>query len=133
MRKKILVADDQRLVTSVLGFNFSSAGYEIVTVGDGKAALQLARDLSPDLVVLDVVMPGMDGYEVCRCLKADPATRHIPVIILSSKVRRIDHDLGLEVGADDYVKKPVSVRRLVEAARFLLGDGGAMAEGRYAA
>ncbi len=122
MAKRVLVADDERHITHVLDFTFRMAGYEILTADDGETALRMARESSPDLVILDVMMPGMDGYEVCRHLKADPETCQIPIIMLSAKVQRIDHDLGLEFDADAYVKKPFSGQKLLEIARSLLGD-----------
>jgi DNA-binding response OmpR family regulator len=133
MSKRVLVADDERHITYVLDFTFKLAGYDVVIVDDGETALRMARETSPDLVILDVMMPGMDGYEVCRILKADPETRRIPIIMLSAKVQRIDHDLGLEVDADAYVKKPFSGRKLLEVARSLLGDDPAASEWRRAA
>ena len=111
---KILVVDDEIYIVHILDFSLGMEGYEVVTALDGEQALEKARAEKPDLIVLDIMMPKLDGYETCKRLKADAETQDIPVILLSAKGRNIDQKVGFEVGADDYVTKPFSPRKLVE-------------------
>ena len=106
MAKKILVADDEPYILMALTDAVEMEGYECVTAVNGQEALQKAREEHPDLIMLDIMMPYMDGYEVCRELKADPPTREIPVIMLTAKSQQVDIQKGKEVGADDYITKP---------------------------
>jgi two-component system alkaline phosphatase synthesis response regulator PhoP/two-component system response regulator VicR len=106
MPKKILVCDDEPYILMALTDAVEMEGYECVTAINGKEALQKAREEHPDLIMLDIMMPFMDGYEVCRELKADPATRDIPVIMLTAKSQQLDIQKGKDVGADDYITKP---------------------------
>src|SRR5438034_10908224 len=97
-------------------------GYEVVTALDGEQAIERARAEKPDLIVLDIMMPKLDGYETCKALKSNPATKNIPVILLSAKGRNVDQKVGFEVGADDYITKPFSPRKLVERINAILGQ-----------
>jgi two-component system alkaline phosphatase synthesis response regulator PhoP/two-component system response regulator VicR len=106
MPKKILVADDEPYILMALTDAVEMEGYDCVTAVNGKEALQKAREERPDLIMLDIMMPYMDGFEVCRELKADPATRDIPVIMLTAKSQQVDIQKGKEAGADDYITKP---------------------------
>ena len=106
MPKKILVCDDEPYILMALTDAVEMEGYDCVTAINGKEALQKAREEHPDLIMLDIMMPFMDGYEVCRELKADPATRDIPVIMLTAKSQQLDINKGKDVGADDYITKP---------------------------
>ena len=106
MAKKILVCDDEPYILMALTDAVEMEGYECVTAINGKEALQKARETLPDLIMLDIMMPFMDGFEVCRELKADPGTRDIPVIMLTAKSQQVDIQKGKEVGADDYITKP---------------------------
>jgi two-component system alkaline phosphatase synthesis response regulator PhoP len=119
---KILVVDDEIYIVHILDFSLGMEGYEVSTALDGEAALEKARSEHPDLIVLDIMMPKLDGYETCKALKADTSTRDIPVILLSAKGRNADQKLGFEVGADDYITKPFSPRRLVERINAILGQ-----------
>jgi two-component system alkaline phosphatase synthesis response regulator PhoP len=119
---KILVVDDEIYIVHILDFSLGMEGYEVLTALDGEQALEKARAGHPDLIVLDIMMPKLDGYETCKMLKADPATRDIPVILLSAKGRNVDQKIGFEVGADDYITKPFSPRKLVERINALLGQ-----------
>lgn len=119
-RKRILVVDDEIYIVHILEFSLTMEGYEVVTASDGEEALRRLEEDHPDLIVLDIMMPRMDGYEVCRRIREDEETRDLPVILLSAKGRAIDKELGLEVGADDYIVKPFSPRRLLEKIRELL-------------
>jgi two-component system alkaline phosphatase synthesis response regulator PhoP len=119
---KILVVDDEIYIVHILDFSLGMEGYEVLTALDGEQALEKARAEHPDLIVLDIMMPKLDGYETCKMLKADPATKDIPVILLSAKGRNVDQKVGFEVGADDYITKPFSPRKLVERINVLLGQ-----------
>ena len=120
---KILVIDDEPDAVELVEFNLRSACYEVVTAADGAEALKKARAHSPDLVVLDVMLPEVDGLEVCKILRRDPATSGIPIIMLTAKAAEIDRVLGLELGADDYITKPFSPRELVLRIKNLLKRG----------
>lgn len=117
---KILVVDDEVYIVHILDFSLGMEGYEVVIALNGEEALAKAAEHRPDLVVLDILMPKMDGYETCKRLKADAATRGIPVILLSAKGRQVDIKAGFEAGASDYVTKPFSPRKLVEKINEIL-------------
>ena len=119
---KVLVVDDEIYIVHILDFSLGMEGYEVLTALDGEQALEKAKAEHPDLIVLDIMMPKLDGYETCKHLKADPETRNIPVILLSAKGRNIDQKVGFEVGADDYITKPFSPRKLVERINTILGQ-----------
>ncbi len=121
---RILVVDDEIYIVHILDFSLGMEGYEVLTALDGEQALEKARAQHPDLVVLDIMMPKLDGYETCKMLKGDATTRDIPVILLSAKGRNVDQKIGFEVGADDYITKPFSPRKLVERINALLGQSG---------
>ena len=106
MTKKILVCDDEPYILMALTDAVEMEGYECVTAINGREALQKARETLPDLIMLDIMMPFMDGFEVCRELKADAATRDIPVIMLTAKSQQVDIQKGKDAGADDYITKP---------------------------
>ena len=120
---KILVVDDEIYIVHILDFSLGMEGYEVLTALDGEQALEKARTEHPDLIVLDIMMPKLDGYETCKMLKADDRTKDIPVILLSAKGRNVDQKIGFEVGADDYITKPFSPRKLVERINAILGQG----------
>lgn len=117
---KILVVDDEPDALELVGFNLKQAGFEVITADDGAEALKKAREAVPDLILLDLMLPEMDGIEVCKVLRRDAATAAIPVIMLTAKAAEIDRVLGLELGADDYVTKPFSPRELVLRVKNLL-------------
>jgi DNA-binding response OmpR family regulator len=121
MAKRVLIADDEPNIVASLEFLMEQAGYEVKVAANGQEALELAASFRPDLVLLDVMMPGKNGYEVCQSLKSDPATRAVKVIMLSAKGRDIEVAKGLELGADAYVTKPFSTRDLVAQIRDMLG------------
>ena len=120
---RILVVDDEIYIVHILDFSLGMEGYEVLTALDGEQALEKARNEKPDLIVLDIMMPKLDGYETCRRLKAEPETKDVPVILLSAKGRNVDQKVGFEVGADDYITKPFSPRKLVERINAILGHG----------
>ena len=119
---RILVVDDEIYIVHILDFSLGMEGYEVITALDGEQALEKARNEKPDLIVLDIMMPKLDGYETCKMLKAEEATKDIPVILLSAKGRNVDQKIGFEVGADDYITKPFSPRKLVERINAILGQ-----------
>jgi DNA-binding response OmpR family regulator len=110
MGEKILVVEDELTLQETLAYNLKRQGYEVETVGDGKKALELARKTHPDLILLDVMLPGLDGFEVCRILRQEMNT---PVLMLTARDDEIDRVVGLELGADDYITKPFSMRELM--------------------
>jgi two-component system alkaline phosphatase synthesis response regulator PhoP len=120
---RILVVDDEIYIVHILDFSLGMEGYEVITALDGEQALEKARTEKPDLIVLDIMMPKLDGYETCKRLKADALTKDMPVILLSAKGRNVDQKVGFEVGADDYITKPFSPRKLVERINAILGHG----------
>ena len=120
---KILVVDDEKNIVETVRYNLERAGFRVLTAGDGEAALEQCRKELPDLVVLDVMLPARDGFEVCRTLKQDAATRRIAVLMLTAKTDETDKVVGLELGADDYLTKPFSPRELVARVRAILRRG----------
>ncbi|MCW2973039.1 MAG: phoB [Thermoleophilia bacterium] len=118
--RDIVVIEDEEAIRDVVEYNLQREGFEVRTAGDGRAGLQLVRDRTPKLVVLDLMLPELDGLEVCRALREDPATRLVPVIMLTAKGDESDIVLGLGVGADDYVVKPFSPKELVARVRAIL-------------
>ena len=117
---RILVVDDEPDAIELIRFNLKASGYEVLTAEDGEEALAKARKFSPNMILLDVMLPEIDGLEVCKILRRDPATASLPIIMLTAKASEIDRVLGLEFGADDYVTKPFSPRELMLRVRNLL-------------
>ena len=115
---QILVVDDEAPIRELLSFNLKKSGYKVEMAADGRTALQKAPEA--DLVLLDIMLPEVDGLEVCRQLKVDPQTSGIPIIMLTAKAEEIDRVLGLELGADDYVVKPFSMRELLARVKAVL-------------
>lgn len=114
---RILVVDDEQTVREMVGLNLRADGYDVVYAADGNEALAVARETNPDLVVLDVMLPGKDGYEVCRILRHES---HVPILLLSARTEEVDRIIGLEIGADDYLTKPFAMRELVARVRAML-------------
>src|SRR5262250_3395761 len=128
MTHKILVVEDEPDVVELITFNLKQSGFDVSAVGDGAEALRKARAVSPNLILLDLMLPEVDGLEVCKMLRRDPATASIPIIMLTAKATEIDKILGLELGADDYITKPFSPRELVLRVKKLLHRGEAARE-----
>jgi two-component system phosphate regulon response regulator PhoB len=120
VKTKILVVDDEPDAVDLIEFNLRAAGFEVITAADGDSALQKARTAAPGLLVLDLMLPEVDGLEVCKLLRRDPATAALPIIMLTAKADAVDRILGLELGADDYLTKPFSPRELVLRVKNLL-------------
>jgi len=119
-KERILVVDDEEDILELVHYNLSRTGYDVSTVTTGELALRSVRASPPDLVVLDLMLPGVDGVEVCRLLKRDPATREVPVLMLTARGEEADVVRGLEIGADDYVTKPFSTKVLLARVKALL-------------
>ncbi|HEY5901992.1 MAG TPA: response regulator transcription factor [Anaerolineales bacterium] len=117
MPDTILVVEDERALRETLEYNLRKEGYAVQTAGDGRVALEEARRLKPDLIVLDIMLPGMDGFEVCRILRRESPT---PILMLTARDDEIDRVVGLEVGADDYLTKPFSMRELMARVKAQL-------------
>jgi two-component system OmpR family response regulator len=114
---KVLIVEDDRTLLDVLKYNLNKEGYQVLTAADGTQAVETARSKKPDLVILDVMLPKMDGYEVCRILRGEMT---VPILMLTAKTEEIDKVVGLELGADDYMTKPFSMRELLARVRAML-------------
>jgi two-component system phosphate regulon response regulator PhoB len=117
---KILVIEDEADIQQVLDYNLTQKGHKVFIAGSGEEGLKIAKDKKPDLVLLDLMLPGIPGTEVCKQLKADPATKATQVVMLTAKGEEIDRVVGFELGADDYVVKPFSVRELLLRVQAIL-------------
>lgn len=122
-REKVLVVEDERSLTEVLSYNLEREGYEVIIAHDGREGLRKAQTLLPDLVVLDLMLPGLGGLEICRELRAGGHTAKIPILMLTAKAEETDQIVGFAVGADDYVTKPFSVKVLMQRIKVLLRRG----------
>jgi DNA-binding response OmpR family regulator len=121
-KKKILVVEDEAELTRAIQIRLEQAGYEVLIAYDGQEALENARAENPDLIVLDLMLPKMDGYKVCRMLKFDEKYEKIPVVMLTARAQEKDEDLGYEVGADAFITKPFKYRVLLAKIAELLGN-----------
>ena len=119
-KEQILVVEDDEDIQELIRYNLAQAGYRVTVAGTGEDGLKAARAKAPDLVLLDIMLPGMDGLEVCRLLSANDATRQIPVIMLTAKGEEADIVTGLQMGADDYITKPFSPRVLLARIKVVL-------------
>jgi len=128
MTSRILVVDDEPAVTDLLAYNLRKAHYDVLTAADGRTALRLARESKPDLILLDLMIPAVDGLDVCRELRKTSA---VPIIMITARGEEVDRVVGLELGADDYVTKPFSVRELMARVKAVLRRVGP--EGQAAA
>jgi two-component system alkaline phosphatase synthesis response regulator PhoP len=116
----VLAIDDESDLIELVRYNLLSEGYDVIGAGDGESGLSLAAQEKPDLILLDLMLPGMDGFDVCRALRSETKTAEIPIIILTAKTSEPDRIVGLELGADDYVTKPFSPRELSARIKALL-------------
>jgi DNA-binding response OmpR family regulator len=119
---KILIVDDEPNIVLSLEFLMKQAGFEVRTVGDGQAALDAIEAEPPDLVLLDVMLPGKTGFEVCQAIRANPDWRSVRVIMLTARGREIDREKGQALGADDYITKPFATREVVTKVQAMLAD-----------
>jgi two-component system phosphate regulon response regulator PhoB len=120
MAQRVLIVEDERDLATVLAYNLRADGLEVATAETGAAAYREVQAKVPDLIILDLMLPDVSGLDVCRTLKASPQTRDVPIIIASARSEEVDRIVGLELGADDYVVKPYSVRELVLRVRIIL-------------
>src|SRR5437899_3810701 len=121
MRKKILVVEDDADLVELLSFNLKQAGFSVGTASEGVEALKKARSLLPDLILLDLMLPELDGFAVCEILRRDPATTSIPIIILTAMSSQLARVTGLSCGANDYITKPFSMKALLSKVESMLG------------
>ena len=119
-KEKILVVDDEEDILDLVRYNLEKEGYRVTGIGTGEEALKSARQIGPDLMLLDLMLPGVDGLEVCKILKNDAETSQIPIIMLTAKGEESDIVTGLELGADDYISKPFSPKVLIARVRTVL-------------
>lgn len=120
MKNRILLVEDEADILEMVRYNLEQAGFEVVPAEDGETAIRAVREEHPSLIVLDLMLPGIDGLEVCKLLKQDAGTRDIPVLMLTARSEEVDRIVGLELGADDYVVKPFSPRELILRIRAIL-------------
>lgn len=121
--EKILIVDDEEHILELLKFNVKNAGYDVITANNGIEAVKLVKSEKPALVLLDLMLPGMDGYDVCKEIKRDKEIKNTSIIMLTAKGEELDKILGLELGADDYITKPFSVRELLARVKAVLRRG----------
>ena len=117
MKYKVLVVEDDETLSEMLEYNLARQDYDVLATANGRHALQLARTQNPDLILLDVMLPGMDGFEICRVLRQE---MNVPILMLTARAEEIDRVVGLEMGADDYLTKPFSMRELIARVKALL-------------
>ena len=122
MTHSVLVVDDEPNIVMSLEFLMEQAGFEVRVAADGEAALKAMEDKLPDLVLLDVMMPKRDGYDLCQMIRAKPEWKDVRIIMLTAKGREVEREKGMALGADDYVTKPFSTRELVERVKTFLED-----------
>lgn len=119
-KKRILVVDDEMDLVETLTYRLKANNYEVITASDGQEGLDRARREKPDLIILDLMLPKLDGYKVCRMLKFDEKYKHIPIIMFSARVQESDKKTGMEVGADGYITKPFEASMLLEKIEELI-------------
>ncbi|MDU1003683.1 response regulator transcription factor [Clostridium butyricum] len=119
-REKILIVDDEEHIVELLDFNLKNSGYETFIATDGIEAVRIAKEEKPNLILLDLMIPGMDGFDVCKEIKKDKEMKNTSIIMLTAKGEELDKILGLELGADDYITKPFSVRELLARVKAVL-------------
>jgi two-component system alkaline phosphatase synthesis response regulator PhoP len=122
MSKTVLIVDDEEFIVTSLEYVVKSAGYEVAVAYDGEQALQKVKEIVPDLLILDVMMPKLDGFEVCGKIRANPLWKSIQIIMLTAKGRDSERDKGMSLGANAYMTKPFSTRDIVKRVTELLGD-----------
>jgi phosphate regulon transcriptional regulator PhoB len=120
MSAKILVVDDEKDLVDLISYNLEKDGFEVLRALDGERALELVQSDVPDLVILDLMLPGIQGMEACKIIRNNPRTKSLPIIMVTAKGEEVDRILGLEIGADDYITKPFSVRELMARVRAVL-------------
>ena len=119
-KPKILIIEDERSLIDILSYNLANEGFEVLTASDGSDGLRRAQTAIPDLVVLDLMLPGIDGLQICRQLRSDPKTQGIRIVMLTAKSEEVDEIVGFNMGADDYVAKPFKIKPLISRIKALL-------------
>ncbi len=122
MKPSVLLVDDEPNIVLSLEFLMKQAGYDVRIARDGDGALNAVRERAPDIILLDVMTPGLDGYEVCQTIRANPAWNDVRIVMLTAKSREVEREKGLALGADDYITKPFSTRELVDRVKRMLAD-----------
>lgn len=125
MDRKVLIVDDEKNIVDIIAFNLKKEGYQVITASDGEEGVKKTFEENPDLILLDIMMPKMDGYEACRKIREK---KHTPIIMLTARAEEVDKVLGLEMGADDYVTKPFGVRELMARVKANLRKVAALQE-----
>lgn len=120
MTKKILVIEDDPAISRLVDYSLRHEGYEVISATNGLAGIKKAQNEAPDLVILDVMLPGMDGFEICHQLRSEQDTAQLPILMFSAKAQEIDKNTGLKVGADDYLPKPATPAEIVNRVEKLL-------------
>jgi two-component system alkaline phosphatase synthesis response regulator PhoP len=128
MTKKILVIEDDPAISRLVDYSLRHEGYEVISATNGLEGIRKARQEAPDLVILDVMLPGMDGFEICHRLRGEPETAGLPILMFSAKAQEIDKNTGLKVGADDYLPKPAAPAEIVSRVQKLLAKRKSPAE-----
>ncbi len=123
MSKTVLIVDDEEYIVTSLEYVMKSAGYKVVVAYDGEQAIEKTKETAPDLLILDVMMPKLDGFEVCEKIRANPLWKSIRIIMLTAKGRDSEREKGMSLGADAYMTKPFSTRDILKRVMELLGDG----------
>ncbi len=119
-RKKALVVDDEHHISELIQFNLENSNFDVLISDNGEDAIRIAEEQTPDVIILDLMLPGIDGFEVCKRIRSSEKSRKIPIIMLTAKGEELDKILGLELGADDYLTKPFSVRELIARIKAVL-------------
>jgi len=122
VEKKILVIEDDPAISRLVDYSLRHEGYTVITTLNGLEGIRKAHSEAPDLIILDVMLPGMDGFEICHRLRAEPDTAQLPILMFSAKAQEIDKDTGLKVGADDYLPKPAAPAEIVSRVEKLLAN-----------
>ena len=129
-KPRILIVEDERSIAEVLSYNLAKEGFEVVTAGDGQEGLRRAQSALPDLIVLDLMLPVIEGFEVCRILRSDPKTQGVRILMLTARSEEVDEIVGFNMGADDYVTKPFKIKPLVHRIKALLRRNAAAEQTR---
>jgi DNA-binding response OmpR family regulator len=130
MAKKILVIEDDPAISRLVDYSLRHEGYEVIAATNGLEGIRKAQNEAPDLIILDVMLPGMDGFEICHRMRSESDTAQLPILMFSAKAQEIDKETGLKVGADDYLPKPAAPAEIVNRVGKLLADKGKSAKGR---
>jgi two-component system, OmpR family, phosphate regulon response regulator PhoB len=129
-KPRILIIEDERSIAEVLAYNLDKEGFEVASAHDGQDGIQQARQFAPDVIVLDLMLPVIEGYEVCRVLRSDPQTQGVRILMLTARSEEVDEIVGFNMGADDYVTKPFKIKPLIHRIKALLRRNAAAEQAR---